>query len=98
LLVQYWVFTVHYTSCSHRFNCAVLTKIGGSTAAVLGYGALASVVMGAWDFTGSKLTGYERKEDDEFKSYVDMRQNRRRPIEETIAEIGEGRGRILITS
>jgi hypothetical protein len=50
-------------------------------------------VMGAYDYTGGRLTGYQRDPRvDEFDRKEYMRKNRRRPIEETIAEIGEGRG------
>jgi hypothetical protein len=49
--------------------------------------------MGAYDYTGGSLTGYRRDPKvDEFDRKEYMRKNRRRPIEETIAEIGEGRG------
>jgi len=49
--------------------------------------------MGAYDYTGGRLTGYQRDPNvDEFDRKEYMRRNRRRPIEETIAEIGEGRG------
>src|ERR1700722_9964303 len=66
---------------------------GGTTPAVLGFGALTAVVMGAYDYTGGRLTGYQRDPKvDEFDRKEYMRKNRRRPIEETIAEIGEGRG------
>jgi len=49
--------------------------------------------MGAFDYTGGRLTGYRRDPNvDEFDRKEYLRKNRRRPIEETIAEIGEGRG------
>jgi hypothetical protein len=60
---------------------------------VLGFGALTAVVMGAYDYTGGRLTGYQRDAKiDEFDRKEYLRKNRRRPIEETIAEVGEGRG------
>lgn len=69
----------------------------GSPAAVLGYGALCSVVLGAFEYTGGTVTGYRRPEgQDEVQSYEDMRKNWRRPIEETIAEVGEGRGKCYL--
>ncbi|KAL2072255.1 hypothetical protein VTL71DRAFT_11598 [Oculimacula yallundae] len=65
----------------------------GTTPAVLGFGALTAVVMGAYDFTGGSLTGYRKDpEIDEFERKQALRKNRRRPIEQTIEEIGEGRG------
>lgn len=60
----------------------------------MGYGSLAAVLLGAFDFTGGRLKGWNRNpEQDEFERKQYIRQNRRRPIEETIAEVGEGRGR-----
>ncbi|EKD15081.1 uncharacterized protein L3040_003718 [Drepanopeziza brunnea f. sp. 'multigermtubi'] len=65
----------------------------GTTPAVLGFGALTAVVMGAYDYTGGALTGYRKdSEMDEFERKELLRKNRRRPIDQTISEIGEGRG------
>jgi len=65
----------------------------GSVPAVLGFGALTAVVLGAYDYSGGALTGYKRdKEIDEFERKQNLRKNRRRPIEQTISELGEGRG------
>lgn len=67
--------------------------IAGSTPAVLGWGALTAIVLGAFDYTGGTLTGYKKDpEMDEFERKEYMRKNRRRPIQETIDELGEGRG------
>lgn len=61
--------------------------------AVLGYGAGAAVILGAFDYTGGVLSGYTKDpEVDEFDRKQYLRQNRRRPIEQTIEELGEGRG------
>ncbi|RKF61988.1 NADH-ubiquinone oxidoreductase 21.3 kDa subunit [Erysiphe neolycopersici] len=65
----------------------------GTTAAILGYGTGAAILMGVFNFTGGRLTGFEKNPElDEFERKQQMRKNRRRPIEETIAELGEGRG------
>lgn len=67
--------------------------IVGTTPAVLGFGALTAAVLGAYDYTGGALTGYKKDpEMDEFERKELLRKNRRRPIEETISELGEGRG------
>ncbi|KAI9680791.1 MAG: hypothetical protein M1817_004231 [Caeruleum heppii] len=59
--------------------------------AVLGYGAGVAVILGAFDYTGGSLTGYTRDPDvDEFERKQILRKNRRRPIEQTVAELGEG--------
>ncbi|KAK4218384.1 hypothetical protein V8F33_012590 [Rhypophila sp. PSN 637] len=60
---------------------------------VLGYGTMFAVVMGFFEYTGGSLRA--RKTDpsiDEFERKEQLRLNRRRPIDETLAEIGEGRG------
>ncbi|KAJ1325820.1 NADH-ubiquinone oxidoreductase subunit [Microdochium nivale] len=61
---------------------------------VLGHGAVFSVVLTAFNYTGGTLQGYMRdeREHDEFARKEALRLNRRRPITETIADIGEGRG------
>ncbi|OBT83574.1 hypothetical protein VE02_06956 [Pseudogymnoascus sp. 03VT05] len=65
----------------------------GSLPAVLGYGTMAAVLLGAFDYTGGRINGWNRDpEADEFERKQYMRKNRRRPIEETISEVGEGRG------
>jgi hypothetical protein len=47
----------------------------------------------AFDFTGGKLSGYDRDpEVDEYERKEQLRKNRRRPLEETVADVGEGRG------
>jgi putative N-acetylmannosamine-6-phosphate epimerase len=60
---------------------------------ILGYGAFSAVILAAYEYTGGTLKGYlDRPEMDEYERKELLRKNRRRPIEETIAEIGEGRG------
>ncbi|EAQ83208.1 hypothetical protein CHGG_09612 [Chaetomium globosum CBS 148.51] len=60
---------------------------------ILGYGVFAAVVTGTYDYAGGTLKGYwNRPEADEYERKETLRKTRRRPIEETIAEIGEGRG------
>lgn len=65
----------------------------GRMSAVFKYGAFVSVVLGAFDFAGGlrgKKPEMEGMDDKERADYI--RRNRRRPIEETIAHVGEGRG------
>lgn len=63
---------------------------------MLGWGALTSVVLAAYDYTGSSsLKGFRKDREDEFERKETLRKNRRRPMEETIAEIGEGRCELL---
>jgi hypothetical protein len=64
----------------------------------MGYGAALSVVLAAFTFTGGKLTGYERDPTvDEVSRKEFLRKNRRRPIDEIVNELGEGRGMYLRT-
>lgn len=54
---------------------------------------MAGSVVGAFAFSGG-LTGWGRDPNvDEFERKEAMRLNRRRPVEETLEEVGEGRGR-----
>jgi hypothetical protein len=60
---------------------------------VVGYAALSSVALATYEYTGGTLKGFmDRPEMDEYERKEQLRLARRRPIEETIAEIGEGRG------
>lgn len=61
--------------------------------AVLGFGAGLAILQGAFDFTGGKFTGYDKDPNvDEYDRKEALRKNRRRPIQETLEELGEGRG------
>ncbi|KAL9094850.1 MAG: hypothetical protein Q9165_002799 [Trypethelium subeluteriae] len=65
----------------------------GTLPAFLGYGAALAVIAGAYDYTGGSLGGYRKDPDvDEVARKEFLRKNRRRPIEETLADLGEGRG------
>ena len=60
---------------------------------MLGLGALYGTLLGAYTFTGGSLSGAPRDPDyDEFAEKMRLRANKRRPIQETIDEMGEGRG------
>jgi hypothetical protein len=87
------VRTLHWSNYLARL--AHSFKVG-TTPAVLGFGALAAVVLGTYDYTGGALTGFKKDpEVDEFERKEYLRKNRRRPIEQTVAELGEGRGMII---
>ena len=61
--------------------------------AVLGYGAALAVILGTFDYTGGVLTGYNKDPNvDEYERKEFLRKNRRKPIQETIEDLGEGRG------
>lgn len=51
------------------------------------------MLLGVFEVTGGTLRGHARDPNiDEFERKEKLRQNRRRPIQETINELGEGRG------
>ncbi|KAK5625688.1 hypothetical protein RRF57_001404 [Xylaria bambusicola] len=87
------------------FNTTIASFLGGATLGlrygaagrmprILGLGAAFAVIMTAFDYTGSSLVGKRTDVSgmDEYDRKEYLRKNRRRPIEETIADIGEGRG------
>ncbi|KAI0388863.1 hypothetical protein F5Y17DRAFT_470123 [Xylariaceae sp. FL0594] len=73
---------------------ATLGLKSGRMPRILGFGTFFSVAMTAFDFTGGSLRGKQTEVEgmDEYERKEFLRRNRRRPIEETIADIGEGRG------
>lgn len=61
--------------------------------AVLGYGVALSTAMAAFEYTGGTLFGYKKDHtEDEFERRQKLRKAFRTPAEETISELGEGRG------
>ncbi|KAI3339293.1 hypothetical protein F4824DRAFT_498560 [Ustulina deusta] len=84
------------------FNTTIAAFLGGATLGlrtsriprILGFGAAFSVVMTAFDYTGGSLRGTRTEVPgmDEYERKEYLRKNRRRPIDETIADVGEGRG------
>lgn len=77
-----------------EWNASIIdTCLDNSAPAMIGFGALTAVVMSAYDFTGGSLRGFKKdKEIDDFERKEALRLNRRRPIDQTISELGEGRG------
>ncbi|KAI1397944.1 hypothetical protein F4819DRAFT_470154 [Hypoxylon fuscum] len=84
-------------------NVTIASFLGGATIGlrtgrmpqILGIGAAFSVIMSAFEYTGGSLRGGPRTEVPEMDEYDRkeyMRRNRRRPLAETIADVGEGRG------
>ncbi|KAI2467356.1 hypothetical protein F4781DRAFT_313771 [Annulohypoxylon bovei var. microspora] len=85
------------------WNTTVASFLSGATIGlrtgrmpqILGFGAAFSAVMTTFEYTGGSLRGRRRTENPEMDDYEykeSKRTTRRRPIEETIANIGEGRG------
>jgi len=47
-----------------------------------------------FDYTGGQFSGYTKDPlVDEYEQKEDFRKNRRRPIQETLEQLGEGRGK-----
>lgn len=61
--------------------------------AVLAWGAMSGIVISAYNFTGEKLSGAGQDDLDNYERKQQLRKNRRRPVEQTLEEIGEGRGK-----
>ncbi|ORY68340.1 uncharacterized protein BCR38DRAFT_130335 [Pseudomassariella vexata] len=72
---------------------AMLGLRSGRMPQIIGFGAGISAIMTTLDFTGGSLRGPPQDpEIDEYARKEFMRKNRRRPMMETVAELGEGRG------
>ncbi len=56
-------------------------------------GVFTAVTLAIFDLTGGTLRGFSGEtEEDRFARKEELRKNRRRPMEETIAQLGDGRG------
>ena len=79
-----------------RAGCSMLIEVSWtvrSAPAMLGFGTGLAILMSAYKYTGGRLSGYIADPDvDEVSRKEAMRKNRRRPIEQTVNELGEGRG------
>jgi hypothetical protein len=65
--------------------------------AILGFGTALAVAQGVFDYTGGKFEGYDKDPSvDEYERKKHLRLNRRKPIGETLEQLGEGRGKPLI--
>ncbi|KAK2865221.1 hypothetical protein FQN49_003797 [Arthroderma sp. PD_2] len=61
--------------------------------AVIGYGVALATLLGTFEYTGGTLRGKEiDRSVDEYDRRTALRKNFSSPAEETIAELGEGRG------
>lgn len=70
-----------------------LTASDRSMPAVLGCGVALATIIGVFEYTGGQLmpTGKDPQVDD-FDRKEALKKRYRRPVQETINEIGEGRG------
>lgn len=58
---------------------------------VVGLGSAVGAIQGALYFLGGRIDSF-KKESDEFERKERIRRTTRLPVEQTVAEIGEGRG------
>ena len=66
---------------------------------MLGYGIMIATVLGTFDYTGGRLEGTVRDQnEDKYERKESMRKNYRSPGWETLAELGEGRGAYFTTA
>lgn len=61
---------------------------------VFGLGAAVGLAHGLFYVLGNRIDSFNQAED-EFERKEILRRNKRRPIAETIAEVGEGRGTFI---
>jgi len=62
----------------------------------LGYGTALATILAVFDYSGGTLWGnYAHDGSDEVSRKEFIRKNRRRPVEETVLQLGEGRGEFL---
>ncbi|OJJ02847.1 hypothetical protein ASPVEDRAFT_42368 [Aspergillus versicolor CBS 583.65] len=75
------------------FSGAILGLRARTFPALLGHGAALATAMGAFEYTGGSLFGYKKNRDvDEFERREQLRTQWRTSGEQTLAELGEGRG------
>ena len=69
------------------------TSVARTFPALLGYGAATATALAAFEYTGGTLYGYKKDtEGDEFERRQKLRKSFRSPAEQTLSELGEGRG------
>lgn len=61
---------------------------------IFGYGSALAVTLAAFEYTGGSLWGKGKDPNvDKYEQLERLRKNYRTPAEQTIAELGEGRGK-----
>ena len=78
--------------CPRGSSCSLVCTVR-TAPAIVGYGTALGALLGAFAFTGGRLSGIQRDPKvDEVSRKERLRKNRRRPVDGTIHELGEGRG------
>ncbi|EEA23995.1 hypothetical protein TMatcc_007068 [Talaromyces marneffei ATCC 18224] len=81
------------TALGGFFAGSILGLRARSFPAVFGYGTALAVTLAGFEYTGGSLSGKEKDHNlDKYAELERIRTNYRTPAEQTIAELGEGRG------
>lgn len=96
-----------HSSCNPSIRLSLLQSLTEVTTnhrkvrtipSVIGFGTGLSIVMATFDYTGGSFFGYQRDPDvDEYERKEALRANKRRPVGETLEQLGEGRGMSFIS-
>jgi hypothetical protein len=105
--IQHWVDSspAQFSDCEVSPPCPLLwrdnpvaallmVQIARTFPSVFGYGTALAVTLAAFEYTGGTLWGKKDKDQnlDKYEQLEKIRKNYRTPAEETIAQLGEGRG------
>ena len=67
--------------------------------AVIGFGAAFALLQGGFSYMGGDFSGFLKDSaTNEYDRKEELRKNRRRPVQETIEQLGEGNGMLKIYS
>uniref|UniRef100_A0A093UUE4 NADH-ubiquinone oxidoreductase 21.3 kDa subunit n=1 Tax=Talaromyces marneffei PM1 TaxID=1077442 RepID=A0A093UUE4_TALMA len=81
------------TALGGFFAGSILGLRARSFPAVFGYGTALAVTLAGFEYTGGSLSGKEKDHNlDKYAELERIRTNYRTPAEQTMAELGEGRG------
>ncbi|EFX00879.1 NADH-ubiquinone oxidoreductase subunit [Grosmannia clavigera kw1407] len=87
---------VYNTAVSGFLAGSVFGLASGRIPRIVGMGAFTASILAAFEFTGGTLRGWSDEKVDDGYSYKEyLRKNRRRPAEETFAELGDGRAGMI---
>lgn len=85
--------SLHSPSSTQSHRLLTTVNIDGSLPAVVGYGGALAIIIGTFTYSGNALTRNRMEAGvDEVSRKEQNRTLRRRPIQETIHFLGEGRG------
>jgi len=81
------------TALGGFFAGSILGLRARSFPSLFGYGTALAVILAGFEYTGGSLWGKDKDPNlDKYEQLERIRKNYRTPAEQTIAEVGEGRG------